>query len=66
MKLTLRQRLELTLRGFTFSHKQVLREGAAPTPFYIAKCRIHGYYVDYPHGFEGKLRCLLCMEAEGR
>jgi len=65
MKLTLIQRLQLTLRGYALSHKQVLREGAEAIAFYIAKCEIHGHYLDYPHKFKAELRCPMCKEATG-
>jgi len=65
MKLTLGQRVQLTIRGYAFSHRQILREGAKPTPFYIAKCRIHGHYMDYLHKFKAELRCPMCKEDEG-
>jgi len=30
-------------------------------PFYIAKCKKHGYFIDYPHGYEKRLDCPLCL-----
>lgn len=31
-------------------------------PFYLFKCRKHGYVVNYPHGFEEKLTCPECQK----
>lgn len=65
MKLTLSQRVQLAIIGRAFSHSEILKEGDPPTPFYIAKCKIHGHYLDYPHGFKSEIRCPMCKEAEG-
>ncbi|MCW4008786.1 MAG: hypothetical protein NWF09_08900 [Candidatus Bathyarchaeota archaeon] len=29
-------------------------------PFYIVKCNVHGYFLDYPHGFNGYFTCPMC------
>ena len=29
-------------------------------PLYAAKCKEHGYFTDYPHGWERELRCPEC------
>jgi hypothetical protein len=29
-------------------------------PFYIVRCRRHGYYLDYPHGFNAYFICPFC------
>jgi hypothetical protein len=29
---------------------------------YVAKCSLHGIYVDIPHGASGELRCRKCEE----
>ena len=65
MKLTMIQRVQLAIRGYAFSHKEVLKEGTDPTPLHIAKCKIHGYYLDYPHGVKRELRCSMCKDDEG-
>jgi len=40
-------------------HRQ--HEGwSEPNPFYLVNCPIHGPYEDYPHGFDGELRCPRC------
>jgi hypothetical protein len=28
--------------------------------YYYGFCREHGYYVDYPHGYTGEIRCPAC------
>jgi len=64
MKPTFIQKLKVAIFGYTFIHKRILREGAESTPFYIAKCRIHGYFSDYPHKFKAEIRCPMCKEVE--
>lgn len=34
-----------------------------PMPIYVAYCKWHGvYYLDYPHGYDGRLQYPLCWE----
>ena len=32
------------------------------TPVYAVKCKKHGLYVDYPHGFDGLFYCNKCWK----
>jgi hypothetical protein len=34
-------------------------------PFYLFKCKKHGWIIDYPHGYDFILRCPLC-EGDGK
>jgi len=58
--LPLAKRLRLRITGRVYlEHRQ--RDGwREPNPFYLANCPIHGPYEDYPHGWEGELRCPRC------
>jgi len=31
-------------------------------PIYIVRCKKHGLYRDYPHGFDGYFSCPRCRE----
>ena len=31
-------------------------------PFYLIRCRKHGYVLTYPHGFDERLECPKCLE----
>ncbi len=35
----------------------------APTPIFVAWCGRHNvFYLDYPHGYDGRLICPLCLK----
>jgi len=52
--------LKFRLWGRLFSHF----EGRSPK--YIAKCKIHGFYVDHPHGEDEILECPVCLKERVR
>lgn len=64
MKPTFFQRVKIKVLGVAFSHKEILTEGAEPTSFYFAHCSLHGYYVDYSHGFRENVKCPICYPRE--
>ncbi len=60
-KLSLRQRVGLLVLGYAkvgLYRKTSL--GESGLEIFVAKCRIHGLYADYPHGFDRILRCAKC------
>ena len=35
----------------------------APTPIYVAWCERHNvFFLDYPHGYSGRLDCPICLK----
>ena len=39
---------------------RVTNDEGATSQFYLAKCRYHGPFEDFPHGWEDELRCPSC------
>lgn len=63
-RLKLLQRLKLQLAGYVYVGNQ-MREGWKDSlPHYAFRCPEHGVIVDYPHGYENRLRCPLCSAEE--
>jgi len=58
--LPLVKRIKFRIFGKVYlEHRQ--NEGwSGPMPFYLANCPEHGPFEDYPHGFDGLLRCPKC------
>lgn len=54
------QKITIRILGSAFSHRELLSEGDIYTSFFFARCPLHGYYVDYPHGFKLNLKCPVC------
>jgi len=50
----LKMKLKVLLLGKT---KVFERNGI---PYYLAKCKKHGYYITYPQGYVRSLRCPIC------
>lgn len=55
------QRLSLKIRGRVFLRYEVRDDWIRPLPIYAANCDRHGVYEDYPHGWNEKLECPLCL-----
>lgn len=63
-KLTLTQRLKLLLLSRAYLMHLKRPGWRKPLPIYIVKCKRHGLYLDYPHGFRGYFVCPRCWEEE--
>jgi len=50
----LSKRIIVRLNDSAYAFTKTLQK---PTAFYFAKCPLHGYFIDYKHGHQGKLRC---------
>ena len=60
--LTLTQRLSLMFFGFTKTKKRSRPGWNGELFFYAFKCFKHGVVEDYPHGFDQRLECPLCVK----
>ena len=64
VKLTWRIKIELATWGRSHIEDRGLPEFYNATPLYLARCKDHGYYIDYPHGHAQILRCPGCFPGE--
>ncbi|MDH5635038.1 MAG: hypothetical protein OEY30_04325 [Candidatus Bathyarchaeota archaeon] len=61
INLTLRQWLTLKLCGRVYVFSARKKGYAAMTPFYVVKCKTHGYFLEYPQGvYLPTFYCPLC------
>lgn len=58
------QRFLLRVNGRVYVLTGIKEGWKTPFPFYVAKCKIHGYYLDYPKGGRERLTCPQCMKEE--
>jgi len=56
------QRVKLRISGHVYIEHRKKPGWKKAHPHYLAKCKTHGFYVDYPHGWEEKLRCPKCTK----
>ena len=64
VKLTWRRRLALALTGIAHVETRGPPEFTGDVPLYLARCKDHGFYVDFPHGHEEVLFCPVCRPRE--
>ena len=60
--LTLRQRIALKLTGKVYVGHYAEPGWSGKSPFYLLRCKKHGLYVTYPHGYDRDLPCPRCEE----
>lgn len=60
-ELSLRQRLQVLVSGSAFLRWEKPEGFSAAVPVYVVKCKRHGLYLDYPHGYDGYFRCDDCL-----
>lgn len=59
------RRLQLKLFGYAYIGHRRQPGWKGSLPFYAVKCGVHGLVEDYPHGYNKRLDCPLCIrEAE--
>lgn len=56
------KKLMLKLAGSVFVGYRRKPGWTAPLPFYVVKCKEHGYFIDYPHGHREYFICPKCLE----
>jgi hypothetical protein len=61
-KLTVWQRLQLLLKGYTFLRWEKRPGWSGYLPIYLVKCRRHGLFEDYPHGYREYFICPKCLQ----
>jgi len=66
LNISLLRRLWLKVRGLVYYAHLKLRGWSGFAPFYVASCRIHGFFLDYVHGFPGNqyVLCPRCFDEE--
>ncbi|MBW1933125.1 MAG: hypothetical protein JRI56_08955 [Deltaproteobacteria bacterium] len=60
IRLTLRQRLALLIRGRALLSRERRPGWSGSLPIYAFRCPRHGVQADYPHGYDGSLKCPVC------
>ena len=60
--LSLAARVKLKFLGEVYVFHAQKQGWTGALPFYIVKCDVHGYFLDYPHGFEPYFSCPKCWE----
>lgn len=60
--LSLKQRLVLKVFGKVYLRHEKRQGWKHALPIYLTKCPIHGYFEDYPHGWEGYFQCPQCWK----
>ena len=61
-RLRLIERLKIELQGHVYVGTQKKSGWKEPIPFYMFKCPVHGYVINYAKGYEEILECPLCIE----
>jgi len=60
--LSIWKRLRLRFLGYVFLRMEKRKGWTGYLPIYIVRCKKHGLYRDYPHGFDGYFSCPKCRE----
>ena len=64
LNLSFSQRLRLRIFGSVYVEHRKKNSWNKALPHYLAKCKKHGYFIDYPHGRYEKLVCPECLEED--
>jgi hypothetical protein len=62
--LPLLRRLQLRLLGYAYIGHRRQPEWKGALPFYAFRCGVHGLVEDYPHGYNKRLDCSLCLRED--
>lgn len=66
MKYSLWQRIKVRVLGKCYLEHRKKKGWSGALPFYLVRCRKHGYFENYPHG-RGGFNCPGCLkELEAR
>ena len=61
-RISLINRLKLQLNGCVYVENRIKPGWRESLPFYLIKCPVHGYVESYPHGYDKKIICPMCLE----
>lgn len=59
--MSLMQRLRIQLNGYIYVGDRQKEGWSGSLPFYKFKCPVHGWVENYPHGYDQRLECPLCL-----
>jgi hypothetical protein len=62
MKLSLWQKFQLFVSGSCFLRWEKRQDWKDYLPIYLVKCKRHGLFEDYPHGYGEYFICPKCMK----
>lgn len=62
MTLTLWQRFKLRLGYSVYLEHRTRPRWKGYLPFYASRCKKHGVFEDYPHGYYDRLDCPGCLK----
>jgi len=61
-KLSIWKRIILFTKGYVFIRYEKREGWKGFLPIYLVKCKIHGLFTDYPHGFNENFSCPDCLK----
>lgn len=64
LKLSLWQKIQLKIQGYAFHHWEKREGWSDYLPIYVVKCKEHGLFTDYPHGYRQYFLCPECLKEE--
>ena len=63
IELSLIQKTILRINGRVSIGPKMKAGWRAPIIHYVARCPEHGVFIDYPHGYHGRLDCPECQKS---
>ena len=60
-KLNIRQRFKLWVCGYVYLRNEKRKGWKGYLPIYLINCEKHGYFEDYPHGYNKRFDCPECL-----
>jgi hypothetical protein len=62
--LSLWQKIVLHINGYVFLRYEKRRGWSGALPIFLVKCKKHGLFEDYPHGYKEYFICPVCLQEE--
>jgi len=56
------QKIKLAIFGSAFLRMEQRERWIGSVSIYVIRCRKHGIFQDYKHGFYGRFRCPECLK----
>lgn len=60
VEIPFRSWLRLAILGEAYLRHDMKHGWRGKLPFFVVRCRYHGYFLDYPQGWDGTFYCPLC------